>query len=98
MPESYQANGTIVAGFVTAYQTGWDNQITAYKEGGTDPTFELGIWSMRIATGCVPRKQPPYGMEFVGPVNPAGAFEPVTSVTCRSIIYTQRRRTIGVGR
>jgi hypothetical protein len=97
MEEAKQTNGTIAGAFVTAYQTAWDAQLLQYGPAGTDPNFQLGIWSMRTATGCVPRKEPPYGMQNVAPANPVQAFTPVTSFTVRNIVYSQRRRTIGVG-
>lgn len=95
--EIVQNQGTIVAGNLGTYQTAWNTQLAQFGPTGTDPTFQLGIWSMRTATGCITRKDPPYGMVPQDSPNQGAAFEKVTEAVCRATVYSQRKRTIGVG-
>jgi hypothetical protein len=98
VPEYNQSNGTVNSAEVSALQTAWDTQLTQYGAGGTDPNFELGVFSMTIATGCKPAKNPPFSLEQVQNGDAAAAYLGVISATVRSIVYSQRKRTIGVGR
>jgi len=99
LPEEMQTDGLWSGAAITAATTAWATFMTKYgfSPTGTDPLFEYGVWSMRIATGCTPRKQPPYGMEQVGVANPDDAFTGITAVVPRSTVHTQRRRVAGVG-
>lgn len=97
-PETIQLEGTITPAVMTTYTTLWSGMLAEYGVGGTDPNFQLGVWSMREATGCEPSETPPFRLTMVEAPDPAAAFLPVTSVTPRNIVYSQRRRTIGVGR
>lgn len=65
---------------------------------GTDPTFTLGVWSERTASGCVPATPPSTGHVQIDTPHPELAFTPVTSAVMRPVVYNQRRRTRGVGR
>jgi len=97
LPESLQAGGTWNSASVTSYQTQWGTQLAQYGTSGTDPNFRLGVWSMRIATGCAVRTTPPYGLAPVDSPDESTAFAYVTSATVRSTVFSQRKRTIGVG-
>jgi hypothetical protein len=97
LPESAQSSGIVTSGNVSTLQTSWDTQVAQYGDTGSDPNFELGIWSMRTATGCIPNKNPPYGMIFTGVRDPAAAFTAVDRATVRNIVYSQRKRTVGHG-
>ena len=68
-----------------------------YKSGGTSPAYQLGVWSERTASGCVPNPSG-HGHLQVDTPHPDTAFTPVTNYQIRGTVYTQRRRTLGVGR
>lgn len=95
--ELVQNQGTMIAGNLAAYQTTWNNQLVKFGVTGTDPNWQLGIWSMRTATGCVLRKEPPYGLAPHDTPNPSQSFEGVIEAVCKPTVYSQRKRTIGVG-
>ena len=94
--EDTQSAGLFITAFVTGMRTRWDTFMTKYRQGGTSPDFTLGIWSERIASGCVPN---PNGKGHIpqDPPHPEQAFFPCVGYTARNIVYTQRRRTYGVG-
>ena len=97
--EADQNVGIWVAGSVSALQTVWGTILTTYGPTGTDPNWQIGVWSNRIATGCEPAPvPPPQPMIGIDTPNPGDAFRGLTSATVRTIAYTQRRRTVGVGR
>jgi len=96
--ELNQDDGVWIGTHITAMTTAWSNYLLAVGNSGTNPNFQLGIWSERIATGCVPNPNPPPKHLHVEEGNPAAAFTNVASFTVRSIVYNQRRRTRGVGR
>jgi hypothetical protein len=85
--------GTYISGFNGRFTT-WFNK---YKASGTDPNFQLGIWSEREATGCIwdPITK---AHKKVDDGHPDQAFTPVSGFQTRTIVYNQRRRTLGVGR
>lgn len=97
LSETDQAYGTITSGIVTVFQTAWNVQLGKFGPTGTDALWQIGIWSMRLATGCVPRKEPPYGLTPKDSTSPGTAFQPVIEFIVKPIVYNQRRRTIGVG-
>lgn len=94
--EDTQASGSWTSTLSTALSTAWTTFGGFYiSPAGTDPMFELGVWSMRLATGCVPN--PTGGMTNNQPANPDGAYTAVQSFALRNTVYTQRRRVFGVG-
>lgn len=96
--ELNQDDGIWIGTHITAITTAWTNFMLAVGPGGTNPNLQLGIWSERIATGCVPNPTPPPAHIHVDAGDPAAAFTNVTAFTVRSVVYNQRRRTRGVGR
>jgi hypothetical protein len=94
--ETDQQAGLWLAGLINTATTNLNNLVTLYGAAGTSPTWTLGVWSERIATGC--RPDPITGqITNVDPPNLIGAFSPITGLTVRSTVFTQRRRTLGVG-
>ena len=98
IPENIQGQGLIAPASVSANQTIWNSLITEYGVGGTSPTWELGVWSFTLASGCTARTSPPWGLEHTRTGDPAAAFTGVIGATVRNIVHSQRKRTIGVGR
>lgn len=97
--ETDQAAGTFTGTLITAATTAWNVFFNKYAGATpTSPLWRLGVWSYRIATGCVPGPPPNFGHVQVDPPNLADAFRPCTAYALRSTVYTQRRRVIGVGR
>jgi hypothetical protein len=99
MGEIQQTDGAWSAGVITGLQTAWATFLTKYgfNPTGTDPLFEFGIWSHRIAADCRPNPQPPYGMISGGNPQPDNAFTGIISATPKATVHTQRRRVAGVG-
>jgi len=95
--EAFQNEGTVTPGIVTAQQTNWDTILAIYSGAGTSPLWYLGVFSVTIASGCKPAAAHPHALENLATPNPSGAFFPVIATKVRNIVYTQRRRTIGVG-
>lgn len=97
--ESNQVDGTWSGTYMTSITTALNSFINIYKAiGGTSPVFSLGVWSERTASGCVPGPRPPGGHVQVDVPKPDEAYTPVNSALARPIVYSQRRRTRGVGR
>lgn len=96
--EQVQDQGLIATATLATNQTSWNTHLGIYGVGGTSPDFELGVWSMREATGCEPTKTVPSHLVMVENPDPVSAYLGVISAACRQILYNQRRRTIGVGR
>lgn len=96
--EGMQADGIIDSTTMGNFNTAWAALVAEYVDPNTDAVFRMGVWSVREATGCEPSPTPPYGHVRVDPPSPSTAFTPITRVLTRSTIYTQRRRTVGVGR
>lgn len=95
--ETSQSNGTWGSGTITAVQANLVTWFALYGSTGTDPQFQIGVWSERRATGCW--VDPAQGkLVNIETAHPEDAFTPATGSTLRSIVYTQRRRTLGVGR
>lgn len=97
IPELWNSAGTISAAGMTEAVTRWGSIFAAYKVGGTSLLWEWGVWSQTTASGCTARTEPPWGLAPTETPNPAGAFTPITVVTPRATVYTQRKRTIGKG-
>jgi hypothetical protein len=95
--EIQQNIGQVVPGFVTELQNMWNAQLVQYGTAGTDPQWELGVWSSRIATGCEPAPAHPHNLTNIDPVDPDDAYRAVTETIVRPIVYGQHKRTIGVG-
>jgi hypothetical protein len=96
--EAEQSGGTWLVGTTTAMAAVWSTVIAAYGTAGTEPNWRLGVWSERTATGCVPAETRPHTPTNVNPPDLANAYAPITSAQVKSIVYSQRRRTLGVGR
>jgi hypothetical protein len=97
--ENTQNDGLWLSTHVTDMTTKVAAFLAIYKDNtGTSPNFEFGIWSERTASGCVPATPPNSGHIQVDTPHPEQAFTPVTSGVVRPTVYSQRRRTRGVGR
>lgn len=95
--ETNQGNGLWLSGVASYFTTALTTYLGLFAGTGTNPDFRFGVWSTVTATGC--RVNPLTGLHVVfSTPSPQTAFEPVTTVVQRPIVYTQRRRTIGVGR
>lgn len=95
--EFEQDAGVWTPALMTAISAAWTTFLGEYGSSSpTDPNFQLGIWSNRIATGCTPNAS---GTLVPGASTPSPetAFAPVTSTVVRNIVRTQRRRVAGVG-
>lgn len=97
MDETKQVAGTWTTAVMTALNTSFTTFFNKYKDAGTDPKIKLGIWSDRTAFGCEWVGSPPVHQQ-VDPPLPDQAFTPATGFTMRNVVYTQRRRAVGVGR
>lgn len=95
--ELSQSSGTFVSSVMTTMTTNTTTFNNLYSTFGTDPTWEVGVWSERIATGCTPD---PVTHKLVNHDAPdlANAFSGMASLIPRPTVFTQRRRTLGVGR
>ena len=87
----------------SAFLLGQTSRITTFSniykdDTGTSPNFTLGIWSERTASGCVPATPPQKGHVQLDTPHPELAFTPISGFVLRDTVYTQRRRTRGVGR
>jgi hypothetical protein len=97
LTESLQADGLWTAAFINTMGTNLTSFFTSYKQGGSSTFATLGVWSERTATGCIPSPSGKGHVQVDTP-SPQTAFTPATDFTRRSVVYTQRRRTLGVGR
>lgn len=95
--EFEQASGTWIPAYVSAYTTRWGVFVNKYGTPAVTGNFRFGVWSERTATGCVPDANGS-GHTFVDTPHPELAFTAVSGVTVRPTVFTQRRRTLGVGR
>ena len=95
--ETAQANGSWTSAIITSMTTNLNTYYALYGTAGTDPQFQLGVWSERRASGCWydPGAKKVVNVETP---HPEDAFNVSTGYNLRSIVYTQRRRTLGVGR
>lgn len=98
--ENAQSGGNFTSTVLTAVTTSMGSVLAKYgsNPSGTDTTFRLGIWSERTAIGCEPGATHPHPPTRVDPPHPELAFTPIDRWLPRQIVYTQRRRTLGVGR
>lgn len=97
--ESIQADGQWSSTAMSTMTTRLNTFIALYRyPNGTSPDFQLTVWSERTASGCVPATPPARGHVQVDVPHPELASTPVTSYTSRPTVYSQRRRTRGVGR
>lgn len=95
--EADQNVGVYIAGAVTDMTTAWNAALTQFGPTGSDGDWQIGVWSTRTATGCEPATQHPHHLTGVDAPSPATAFAAITTFAARNIVYTQRRRTVGVG-
>jgi hypothetical protein len=94
--EPDQTGGIFSSTFMTPMTTRLNTFMNKYRQGGTSPDFTLGVWSERIASGCIPNPNGKGHIPQDSP-HPEQAFQSVVGYTLRNIVYTQRRRTYGVG-
>lgn len=97
LTEIAQDAGTWTSTVISALNTSFATWFNKYKEAGTDPKIQLGVWSERTAFGCEWQGLPPTHVQVDSPL-PAQAFTPVSGYTIRGTVNTQRRRAVGVGR
>lgn len=87
--------------WVSTFLTNMAGQAAAFMAkfgpAGTDPNFQVGVWSERTASGCVPNPSAK-GLINIETPHPELAFTPLTGIAVRPVVYSQRRRTLGVGR
>jgi hypothetical protein len=95
--EAAQGNGLWTTTITNAAATALTTFVGLYGVSGTDPQFQVGVWSERTASGCVPNENGK-GLRNIETPRPEVAFMRMTAYTVRPIVYTQRRRTLGVGR
>lgn len=79
--ESQQASGTWAANATTAASDWADEMMRLYDGGAVNPNYQLSVVSRYLN-----------GVKRLTPVATA-----IVSRSTRSVVYTQRRRTIGVG-
>lgn len=97
--ETNQIDGAWSTTYLSTMTTAANTFFNLYKHpGGTDPNFTIGVWSERMASGCVPATPPQKGHVPRDTPQPAMAFTPVTGFIIRPVVFSQRRRTRGVGR
>lgn len=94
--ETLQNAGTWSTTHQGAVNTAWTTFMAKYNATtGTDPNFQLGIWSHTLASGC--RMQPDGSTAQTQPPSPSTAFAGCVSHLVRPTVFSQRRRTTGVG-
>lgn len=97
--EPNQTDGLWLSTYNTRLTTAWNVFSAKYfKDTGTSPAVKMVVWSERTATGCVPATPPAKGHVQLDTPNPDAAATDVTGFTIRPVVYSQRRRTRGVGR
>lgn len=97
--ETNQSDGLWISTYNTAMTGAWNTFSAKYfKDTGTSTELKMGVWSERTATGCIPAEPPARGHVPVDTPDPDNAFTDVIAFTIRPIVYSQRRRTRGVGR
>jgi len=94
--EVHQTDGLWETSLTGTLQTAWNTFVTKYGSSGTDPNLLAGIWSFRTASGCL--ASPGQPMHAHDAPDPTNSFVGLASAVVRPVVYTQRRRTIGVGR
>jgi hypothetical protein len=99
LAETVQADGLLTSSVLTGLNTRLVTFTNLYKDDtGTSPDWTLVVWSERTASGCIPGPKPPGGHIQVDPPHPELATTPVKGYVMRPTVYSQRRRTRGVGR
>lgn len=96
LTEDSQAGGTWDAAKRATWITAFTTFFNKYKDDGTSPTFELGIWSDRTAMGCVWNPITKQMTNVDAPL-PDQGFTPATGFQLRTTVFSQRRRTLGAG-
>lgn len=96
--EGAQNAGIYTGGHLGTVGTTWAAQVVQYGSAGTDPSWRWVVFSTRIASGCAPDPNNPKVTIFPDLPNPSDAHREITGLTARSVVYNQRRRTVGVGR
>lgn len=97
--ELNQLDGLWLAAYNTSMTTAWNTfSLKYFKDSGSSTELKLGVWSERTASGCIPATPPNRGHVQVDTPDPDNAFTDVTGFTIRPVVYSQRRRTRGVGR
>jgi hypothetical protein len=94
--EDDQSAGIWDSALLTTQNTRWTTFLAKYSATGTDPVWQLGVWSERIASGCVVDRATGDHVNVDVP-SPETAFTPVIAQTLRPTVFTQRRRVRGVG-
>lgn len=95
--ETAQDGGLWKTATLSGQSARWVTFLAEYGDGGTSTLWQLGVWSERVASGCVPNLSG-HGHTQIDEPSPDTAFTPVNDVTLRAVVYTQRRRVLGVGR
>jgi len=95
--ETDQSGGLWGSAATTGIATRMNSFFSTYGVGGSNASQLLGVWSERTATGC---EHVPGGPKhnLVDAPHPELAFTPATIYALRGVVFTQRRRTLGVGR
>lgn len=97
--EGNQADGLWTTTYVTALNAAWAIFGGKYvSDIGTSPDLKLVIWSERTASGCIPATPPAKGHVNVDTPDPDNASTQVLGWINQPVVYSQRRRTRGVGR
>lgn len=97
--ETVQAEGQWLAGTLVSWASNVQSFLNAYKgPDGTSPVFNVVVWSERTASGCIPATPPQKGHIQVDTPHPEMAATDITGFVVRPTVFTQRRRTRGVGR
>lgn len=97
LTESVMTDASLLDGtFRTNFNTSISTALAPYFGGGSDPDWELGVWSDRTATNTAYNNVYPRELVTQGAPDPDSAFAAVVSVTLRSYIANQRRRRPGV--
>jgi len=95
--EGDQIAGTYSTSVVSAAQARWNTLVTKYGLNAVTGSFRLGVWSERTASGCIPNETGG-GHTQIDTPHPELAFTAISSAQVRNTVFTQRRRTLGVGR
>jgi|SRR6266540_1774179 len=90
-------NGKVTGSTLTALTTNLNAWKGVYHALGTSAVFTQCVFSDVIAFGCRAGATHPHAPVRYSVPNPANARQDVVTFKVRDIIYTQRRRVIGVG-
>jgi len=94
--ETSNSGGTFDGSHVAVVSTAWGAFLATHAIVAPTDGFRVGVWSTRIATGCVPNPTGDGHIRVEDP-RPDEAFTPITTHTTRPTVYTQRRRVVGKG-